>query len=348
VLAGLPLPIVLAPMAGGPSTVALAAAVGHAGGLGTLAAGYLSPDELARRIAELRAEAVGAIGVNLFLVGGAPADPAAVAAYAARLAPLAQRAGVALGEARTDDDALAAKVDVVLAARPEVVSFTFGCPDGALVVRLQEAGIEVWVTVTTAAEGEQAAAAGADVVVAQGAEAGGHRGGFTDGDDQPVPVVELVAALSGLGAALPIVAAGGIMDGADLRAVLDAGAVAGQLGTAFLLTPEAGTNPVQRAQVARAGETVLTRAFTGRRARGIANAWTAALDGVAPKAYPEVHHLTAPLRAHGRAAGDPDLVNLWAGTGHARAVAEPAGAVVARVAAELAATGWTRGGWLQR
>lgn len=324
------LPVVQAPMAGGPSTPALAAAVSGAGGLGMLAAGYLSSQLLAADLdAVARAAPDGApIGVNLFAPVAGPADPAAVQAYAAQLAPRAAAAGVGLGEPRFDDDAYSDKLELLLDRAPAVVSFAFGLPREGDVARLQGAGSAVWITVTDRREAELAVAAGADAVIAQGAEAGGHRGAFTDHDEPPLPLAALLTQLAGLGT--PVIAAGGIMDRADARRARASGAEAVQCGTAFLRCPEAGASAVHRAALGT-GETVLTRAFSGRRARGIANAWTDELSGAAPAAYPELHHLTAPLRAHGRAAGDHHLVNLWAGTGHARARAAPAAEIVAEL-----------------
>jgi nitronate monooxygenase len=165
--------------------------------------------------------------------------------------------------------------------------------------------------------------------VAQGAEAGAHRGSFTDGDGEPLPLAALLPLALATG--VPVVAAGGLMTAADVAASLAAGASAAQLGTAFLLCPEAGTTAVHRQAIVRGGPTTLTRAFTGRRARGIVNRWIETVGDAAPSAYPEVHHLTAPLRAHGRAAGDPDLVNLWAGTGHHLAQEMPAASLVAEL-----------------
>ncbi len=319
VLASLRVPVVLAPMAGGPSTPELAAAVGRGGGLGFLAGGYQSGGQLAAAITALRAAGGGPFGVNLFASGGQPADPGAVAAYAARLAPLARAAGVRLGEPRFDDDALAEKVQVLTEERTSVVSFTFGLPAVGVVDALHTAGSEVWLTVTSPGEATAAAGLGADALIVQGTEAGGHRGVFTDDDEQSD--LTLLAALQLIRAAvdLPLVAAGAIMTGAGLAAVLAAGAAAGQVGTAYLRATEAGTAAVHRDAIASARRSVLTRAFSGRLARGIANRWDDRYGPYAPHAYPEVHHLTAPLRAHGRQAGDPDLVNLWAGQAHSLA-----------------------------
>lgn len=319
-------PVVLAPLAGGPSTPELAAAVSNAGGLGFLAAGYLAPEELAARLRRTRELTSRPVGVNVFVLEKQPFDEAAVAAYAAELAGEGP-----LGEPHFDDDALAEKLELLVAEPPAVVSLTFGCLPAAEMARLRRAGSEVWATVTTAAEARAAAEAGADALVCQGAEAGGHRGSWDDADGPDLAVADLLAAV-GVDVSLPLVAAGGVMDARAVGSALAAGAAAVQCGSAFLLSPEAGTAAPHRAALARSGETAVTRAFTGRRARGIVNAFMRAHPD-APAAYPYVHHLTAPLRAAARAAGDAERINLWAGTGFAAARPEPAADVVARLAA---------------
>jgi nitronate monooxygenase len=334
ILDHLDVPIVLAPLAGGPTTPQLAAAVADAGGLGFLAAGYLTAAALADQIRQTRELTSGPLGVNVFVPGGA-AEHEAVTEYAALLAAEARQAGVELGQPRFDDDDWDAKLALLTADPMPVTSFTFGCPDPAVISALQAAGSEVWVTVTTPAEAVLATDSGADVLVLQGSEAGGHRGSFVDdpADDASggfglLSLLQLVRSRS----SLPLVAAGGIGTGAALAAVLAAGAAAAQIGTAFLRSPEAGTSQVQRAAVASAAPTAMTRAFTGRLARGIRNRF---MDGYsAPTAYPEVHYLTAPLRAAGRRSGDPDLVNLWAGQTHELSRELPAAALVAELARE--------------
>ena len=336
ILDGLAVPIVLAPLAGGPATPELAAAVSNAGGLGFLAAGYLSDAALGDQIARARTLTSAPLGVNLFVPGN-PAPPGSVAEYAATLATTASEAGAELGEPRFDDDQWAAKLDRLTTDPLPVVSFTFGCPERAVMEALHAAGSEAWVTATTPADALVAAAAGADVLVLQGSEAGGHRSSFSDDPADDVSggfgllsLIQLVRSKT----ALPVVAAGGITTGAGMAAVLAAGATAAQLGTAFLRCPEAGTSAVQRAAVGTTTPTAMTRAFTGRLARGIRNKFMAEHDRDAPAAYPEVHYLTGPLRAAGRAAGNPDLVNLWAGQTHELAGAQPAGEVVSVLAAE--------------
>jgi nitronate monooxygenase len=338
ILDQLQVPIVLAPLAGGPTTPELAAAVSNAGGLGFLAAGYLTAAALRDRIQQARALTQAPLGVNVF-VPGAPSDLAAVTGYATSLAADASLAGAELGEPRFEDDDWAAKIDLLTADPLPVTSFTFGCPRPEVIRALQDAGSEAWVTVTTPAEGQQAEQAGADVLVVQGSEAGGHRGSFRDDPaDDPggfglLALLQLITART----RLPVVAAGGIGTGAGIAAVLAAGASAAQLGTAFLRTPEAGTPAVHRAAVASGTDTAMTRAFTGRLARGVRNQFLTEHSRDAPVAYPEVHHLTAPLRAAGRAAGNPDVVNLWAGQAHELSRELPAGELVAGLAAEARA-----------
>jgi nitronate monooxygenase len=328
VLDELEVPIVLAPLAGGPSTPELAAAVAEAGGLGFLGAGYLTADALEQRITVTCALTTAPFGVNVFVINGGPTDPSAYEDYVASLTPEAERLGVEVGEPRFDDDEFDAKVDVLVANPVSVVSFTFGIPHPKAVDALRAAGSEIWMTATNANEAKQAVAAGADVLVAQGAEAGGHRGSFDDARDQPmVPVVTLLEELGEV-TDLPLVGAGGLATDVHVKRALDAGAVAAAAGTAFMLAPEAGTSEVHRQQLTLATPTALTRAFTGRLARGIRNRFLLEHVG-APTAYPEIHYATAPLRAAARKAGDPDVVNLWAGTRHALTVERPAEETVA-------------------
>jgi nitronate monooxygenase len=328
-------PIVLAPLAGGPSTPELTAAAGAGGAFGFLAAGYLTAEELGRRIAITRGLTTAPFGVNLFVPGRA-ADPAVVRAYAEALDGEAARLGVDLGRPRFEDDEWQAKLDLLLADPVAVVSFTFGCPPPEVVAALRERGSEVWITVTTADEAVRAEAAGGDVVVAQGVEAGGHRGSWAD-DDPAASGLGLLSLLQLLRdrTTVPVVATGGLMTGAGIAAVLAAGARAAALGTAFLRCPEAGTSEVHRRALAGTAPTALTRVFTGRTARGIRNRLMTELDARAPAAYPEVHHLTAPLRQAARQRGEADVVNLWAGQAYPLGRELPAAELVGALAAEL-------------
>jgi nitronate monooxygenase len=332
----LAVPIVLAPLAGGPATPQLAAAVSNAGALGFLAGGYLTARALADQIAQAAALTSAPVGVNLF-VPGVPAAPGPVADYAGKLAAEASKADVQLGSARFDDDEWDAKLALLTPDPPAVISFTFGCPEPAVIAALQATGSEVWITVTTPADAQLAADMGADVLVVQGSEAGGHRGSFRDdpADDLGggfglLSLIQLVRDRTDL----PLVAAGGISTGAGVAAVLAAGASAAQLGTAFLRCPEAGTAQIHREAIAGDRTTAMTRAFTGRLARGIRNQFLDNYSAAAPAAYPEVHYLTGPLRAAGRSAGNQDLVNLWAGQTHELSRDLPGADLVAALASE--------------
>ncbi|KMO81314.1 nitronate monooxygenase [Mycolicibacterium obuense] len=326
-------PVSVAPMAGGPSTPELAAAGTDAGGLGFVAAGYLGADAFADRLGAAMRLASGPIGANLFVPGPDTGSPEIVERYAAQLAPDADRYGAAVGTPRIDDDAWQGKLDVLLDLRPAVASFTFGLPTVEEIARLRGAGITVAGTVTTVAEAGEAADRGVDVLVAQGPAAGGHRGTF-DSQARPAEqslddlLASIVATID-----LPVVAAGGLMTAADIARVRRAGAVAAQLGTAFLLADEAGSSPVHRAALVSPEftETVVTKAFSGRFARGLRNRFVDDHDAQAPLAYPQVHYLTSPLRSAAVRAGDPHGTNIWAGTGFRLAEPGPVAAIIEKL-----------------
>lgn len=331
-------PLVQAPMAGGASTPELVDAVAGAGGLGFLAAGYLAPEQVEEQVARVRGRGVTAFGVNVFVPGPA-GDPAAVRDYRGELGADAERYGTAPGDPVHDDDAWDAKIDLLERLGVPVVSFTFGCPDGNVLRRLQEAGSAVVVTVTSVDEALLAVARGADGLCAQGAEAGGHRAAFDPARDGELPTVELVAALAGA-VEVPVIGAGGIMTGGDAAAVMNAGAAAVQLGTAFLRCPESGAQPAHKLALIDPDltETTLTRAFTGRPARGLVNRFITE-HPKAPYAYPELHHMTRPLRAAAARAADTGGMALWAGTGFRQATDDPAAEVVDRLRREAGRAG---------
>lgn len=335
----LSVPVIVAPMAGGVSTPALAAAASEARAFGFLAGGYLTSDALAEQIAVTRTLTSRPFGVNLFVPG---ADGGAdTAAYRTRLLADAERYGVRPGEARWDDDDYPGKLETVIAAGVPMVSFTFGMPPAADLARLRTLGIQVMVTVTTPGEARRAAACGVDVLCLQGVEAGGHRGGFSDdgrGDTggEAYGLLALLRLVRGEVEDLPLVAAGGIMHGADIAAVRAAGATAAQCGTAFLLASEAGTQQAHRDAIAAGGRpTAHTRAFSGKPARGLVNRFIAEHSEHAPASYPQVHHLTRPIRGAAAKAADPEAMALWAGQGYS--LAEPASTaeILARMSAEL-------------
>ncbi|MEU4212292.1 nitronate monooxygenase [Streptomyces sp. NPDC026206] len=333
-------PIVQAPMAGGGSCPSLAAAVSEAGGLGFLAAGYKTPAAMYEEIKQLRARTARPFGVNLFMPQPPAADPAAVEVYAEQLAGEATWYRTPLGE--TDqrcDDAYDAKLAILLDDPVPVVSFTFGCPARTAVAALARAGTVTVVTVTSAAEAQAAAEAGVDAVCVQGVEAGGHQGTYRDdprADGAGVGLLSLLAEVRE-SVRVPLVAAGGLMRGAQIAAVLAAGACAAQLGTAFLPCPESGAHALHKRALTdpRYVRTELTRAFTGRPARGLVNRFIREHGPYAPAAYPQIHHLTSGLRKAAAAAGDPQAMALWAGQGHRLARELPAAGLVALLAAEL-------------
>jgi nitronate monooxygenase len=278
--------------------------------------------------------------VNVFLAGSPTADPGAVDVYRDTLAADAAALGVEAGEPRWEDDEVAAKLAVV--AGVPLVSLTFGCPPRDVVTVLQEAGSLVVLTVTSPDEARVAAEVGPDALWVQGEEAGAHRGTFADvptDDGGVAPGVPLLDLLDIVRATtdLPLVAAGGLMDGTDVRAALAHGATWAAMGTAFLGCPEAATTRTHLAalQDPRFGTTAMTRAFTGRPARALVNDFVRAHDADAPSAYPEVHHLTRPLRTAAAAAGDAHRLHLWAGTGWQRLRPMPAADLVRTIAAEL-------------
>lgn len=326
------LPVVQAPMAGGAATPELVAAVSEAGGLGFLAAGYKTAAQMRNEIGRTRELTSRPFGVNVFMPTADEADQAELDAYALVIGGEAKRLGVDLGSPRGGDDDFTAKVADLLADPPPVVSFTFGCPEAELIRAFQAEGTAVVVTVTSVEEARLAAAA--DALFVQGDEAGGHRGSFTNTDRQGEGVDDLLLQVRGA-TRLPLIAAGGIASAEDVSRVLAGGAVAAMAGTAFLLCPESGTGAVHRAALTdpRFTRTALTRAFTGRPARGLVNRFLTEYSTRAPAAYPHVHHLTTPLRRAAAERGDADTLHLWAGTSWTRARPAPAADVTAALAA---------------
>jgi nitronate monooxygenase len=325
------LPIVQAPMAGGPSTPALAGAVAEAGALAFLASAYVPVEKVRSDIAELRVLTDRPFGVNIFVPSDPSSDRGALERYAAEVAADAERYGVRLGEPAYADDGYEAKLDLLVTERVPLVSFTFGSPPREAVDRLHDAGAAVWATVTSVAEARIAQGAGADGLVVQGVEAGGHRGTFdaAPGDIGLLALLQLVRAEVDL----PLIATGGIVTGEGVAAVLAAGARAAQIGTALMLAPEAGTLPVHRRAFDGGEPTALTRAFSGRSGRGIVNRFMRDHPD-APEAFPEVTAMVNPVRAAARQAGDPDAINLWAGQAYPLARSIPAAEVVRSLAAE--------------
>jgi nitronate monooxygenase len=335
-----PHPIVQAPMAGGPSVPGLAAAVSDAGGLGFLAAGYKTADGMYQEIKQLRGLTGRPFGVNVFMPQPENAESGAVDLYAQQLAGEAGWYDTELGDPENGrDDGYDAKLAVLLDDPVPVVSFHFGVPAREVVDSLHRVGTVVLASATTAEEALAVVRSGADAVIAQGVEAGGHQGTHRDlpeNDGAGIGVLSLVAQIREA-ADIPVVAAGGIMRGSQIAAVLAAGASAAQLGTAFLATPESGAYAVHKQALTNHlfPHTELTRAFSGRPARGLVNRFMREHGPYAPAAYPEVHHLTSPLRKAAARAGDAQGMALWAGQGHRMARELPAGQLVEVLMTEL-------------
>lgn len=321
---GLEHPVIQAPMIG--PKPALAAVVSAAGGLGSIACAAMSPDQIRVEVAALRARTDRPFNLNFFAHRRAAPDPDREAAWAARLAPFYTEFGldpaaVAPGPERAPFDA--AMAEIVAELRPPVVSFHFGLPDPDLLARVRETGCRILGCATTVAEARWLAARGVDAIIAQGVEAGGHRGLFLSEDiagqiGTLALVPQVVDAVD-----VPVIAAGGIADGRGSAAAFALGAAAVQVGTAYLACDAAGLSAVHARALAAAADadTALTTVFTGRPARGIRNRAMRALGPIAPDApaFPRAAVALQPLRAAAEARGSGDFTPLWAGQGAALA-----------------------------
>ena len=319
ILDNLAIPILQAPMVGA-SPPAMALAVSQAGGMGSLAAGAIPPDQIGPEIERLRAETDAPFGVNLLMAPAAHPDASSIEAALARLAPWYAELGEPTpGHPNSFAPDFEAQLDAVVRAAPPVASFTFGILSAAQIEALHRAGTYVVGTATTVAEAQAWAAAGADGICAQGFEAGGHRGHFLAEVEASLVGTMALTALILDAVDLPVIAAGGIMDGRGVAAALALGASAAQMGTAFLLSDQASLALPWREAVASAPDeaTRLTRAFTGRHARGVENRFMRELRAVESEvpAYPVQNRLTQPLRAAAAKAGVADMISLWAGQG---------------------------------
>lgn len=341
----LPTPIIQAPMAG-TATPALAAAVSNAGGLGSIGLGSSTAAQAEQLITETQALTDRPFNVNLFCHQPAVRDAEREAAWMHHLAPLFAEVGAAPPVA-LNENAASFLVDedmqrLVLELRPAIVSFHFGLPPAGYLTALREAGIHTLATATNPREAAIIEAAGIDAIVAQGIEAGGHRGMFDPvAADERLSTAVLVRLLVRQ-SSLPIVAAGGIMDGAGIRAALDLGAAAAQLGTAFILCPESAANASYRARLksARAEETRLTPVLSGRPARGMVNRLIRhgeAPGSPQPAAYPVAYDAAKHLNAAAMAQGNDEFAAQWAGQGAPLAREMPAAALISTLMAEFRA-----------
>ncbi|MES1956097.1 NAD(P)H-dependent flavin oxidoreductase [Salinisphaera hydrothermalis] len=334
--------LIQAPMAGGPTTPALVAAVSNAGGLGCIGAGYLSPTSLEAAIGAVRSATGRAFGVNLFVPGAYTPNPGRVARANRRMADFRSELGIdtpsEVGPVAPDFEG---QFEVLVDAAPAVVSTTFGALAPERVSRLQYAGCFVIGTATTVAEARYLETTGVDAVVAQGFEAGGHRGSFLDNFERSAVgtlalVPQIVDAI-----ARPVIASGGIMDGRGIAAAHCLGAAAVQMGTAFLATEESGAKPEHKAALPGAADTAttLTAAFSGKPARGLRNRFIETFehsDDALPD-YPEQNAWTKDIRAAAARQSRPEFLSMWAGQAAGLARAMPASELVAALVAEARA-----------
>jgi nitronate monooxygenase len=340
---GIQLPIIQAPMAG-TSSPAMAAAVSDAGGLGSIGVGAVGAEQARGMIAAVRERTSRPLNINLFCHQPATADAEAERAWIARMRAEFEALGAAPPATLTeiyrsfvdDDDMLS----MLLETRPAVVSLHFGLPHEAALRALREAGIVLLATATSLAEARAIEAAGIDAIVAQGWEAGGHRGTFDP--DQPDDQLGTMALTRLLvrETRLPVIATGGIMDGAGIAAVIDLGAAAAQLGTAFVGCDESLADEGYRAALSgdAAHHTAVTRAISGRPARSLANRFTAigaTVEAGAVPAYPIAYDLGKALHAAGKARGEYGFGAQWTGQGAPLARFMPAADLVATLAREL-------------
>lgn len=326
----------LAPMGGEAACAPLVAAVAEAGGFGWLGGAYMAPARLAETVDAIRALTRHDFGVNLFCPQAWRRDAAREAAFLQALAPFHAALGLpppALPE-RFEED-FEAQLAVLVDRRVPVIGFTFGDPGPARIAALHAAGAQVVGTATSVPEARQLAASGVDALIAQGAEAGAHRGSFLGARDEGLVgtlalVPQVVDAVQ-----IPVIAAGGIADARQVAAVRALGASAVAVGTAFLLADECPIAPAYRAalEAGAAHETVLTAAFSGRWARGLANRFTRETEGLALPDFPIPNALTRPLRQAAGKAGAGDFLSLWAGQGLPLARRAPAAEIVRRLAA---------------
>lgn len=337
-LFGVRYPIVQAPMANNVTTPELVAAVAEAGAIGSVGAPYYSADEITQAAAAIRSRTSKPFALNLFI----PLPPAAVDGHALETArPILNAFRAELGipvdpSPAPPRDTFDAQFDAVLRARPAVFSFTMGVLDADRVRALRQQKIVTIGTATTPDEAVALEEAGIDVISAQGSEAGGHRGSFlVPTDDGLFGVATLVAQIVRR-VRIPVLAAGGIMDGRGIAAALASGAAGVQLGTAFLTCPEAGTAEAHKAALRSeaARRTVLTRAFSGRHGRAIANRYTDAFTGLELPPFPAFLGMTSDVRSTAGKRGRADLMQLWAGQGAPLAREVPAGELVATLVRE--------------
>lgn len=337
---GISHPIIQAPMAGGSDTPALVAAVGEAGGIGTIGGAYLAPVQILESAKAVRERTKRPFGINLFSPLPAPTPPKDYAAAIARLAPYFAELGLPAPTppgppAFSFDDQMAA----VLESGAAVFSFAFAPVPAATIAAAKARGMMVIGSATTVDEAVALEKLGVDAVAAQGSEAGGHRGSFAQSFEAGMIGTMALVPQTVDAVRVPVIAAGGIMDGRGIAAAFALGASAVQMGTAFLTCDEAGPPEVYKQAVlsAREHETRITRAFSGRPARGIVNRVLTDLADAEIPDFPLQNALTRPMRTAAGKAGRAEFLSLWAGQGLRLARRQKAGDLVQRLVRETEA-----------
>jgi nitronate monooxygenase len=329
-------PIIQAPMAGGATTPELVAAVSNAGGIGSLAAALLSPQAIAEQVAKIRALTQRAFMVNMFVLQTPNPSTEEIARAGELLRPVWEPLGwTALPTPAKWCEDFDAQFDALIAVKPEIASFTFGILTSEQMERLHAAHIFVIGTATNVSEARAWEAIGADAICAQGIEAGAHRGTFIGAQDEAPSTMVLVPMVVDA-VNVPVIAAGGIMDGRGIAAAIALGAQAVQMGTAFLVTDESGIHPAYKERLLEAASaparsvTRLTRTFSGRYARGLVNGFMESMRDVEREvpAYPIQNALTGSIRAQAGKINETELMSLWAGQGIGMARAMPAARLV--------------------
>lgn len=314
--------IIQAPMAGGITTIDLITGVSQSGSLGMIGAGYMSAAALREQIIAVKQQTTAPFGVNLFVPQAFPKDEEAIRDAKHKLQPYYDKfqingEQITIPTFETINETYEAQLDVIIKEEIAVCSFTFGVPDEEVIKRLQANGITTIGTATTLEEAKVVEERGLDLVVLQGSEAGGHRGSFIEAPSPSIGLMSLLAQTKEV-LSIPIIASGGLMDQAGIKAAFLLGASYVQLGTAFLLTAESGAHPLHKKKILEtAGEhTVVTSVFSGKQARGIHNTF---IDEMEEKdislAYPILNALTQPIRKEAKQVNDIEMMSLWAGQG---------------------------------
>ncbi|MFJ7726254.1 NAD(P)H-dependent flavin oxidoreductase [Neobacillus sp. NPDC097160] len=313
--------IIQAPMAGGPTTSELVAAVSNAGGLGMVGAGYMSPNQLRNQICEIRELTEKPFGINLFVPSKYTADPEKLRTATALLQPIMDELHVEEGPVlptfEQDLITFQEQVNIIIEEKVPICSFTFGIPSPQVVTKLKEKSIVLIGTSTTVKEAVMIENAGLDAVVVQGSEAGGHRGTFHGQEDDSLIGLMSLLPQTADAVTIPLIAAGGIMDGRGIMAAKCLGAIGVQMGTAFLVCEESGANSLHKNAIMEASEdnVVLTKAFSGKMARGLNNRFIEVIkkyEGALPD-YPLQNELTKAIRKSSAAMGATAHMSLWSG-----------------------------------